>query len=85
MKTQILTLLTTALLGFGLSACSSPAASAGVKPYPLDTCLVTGNELGSMGTPITQVHGNREIKFCCQPCVKKFAANPAKYLARLPQ
>ncbi len=48
-----------------------------------DTCIVTGNKLGSMGTPITQVYQGQEIKFCCKPCTKKFAANPGKYLAGL--
>ena len=76
MKTKIITLLTTALLGLSLSA-------ADVKPYPLKNCLVSGNELGSMGKPITKVYGSQEIKFCCKPCIKKFDANPAKYMAKL--
>jgi hypothetical protein len=74
-----------------LSACSSPgtapaaAASTGsVKPYPLQTCIVTGNALGSMGDEQRIVHEGREIKFCCKPCVGKFQKNPVKYLAKLP-
>jgi hypothetical protein len=78
MKTKLITLLTTALLVVGLSA-------ADVKPYPLKNCLVSGNELGSMGKPITKVYGSQEIKFCCKPCIKKFEASPAKYLAKLPK
>ncbi len=73
-----------------LSSCAdSTSASAGVtasnsvKPYPKDTCVVTGNKLGSMGDPVTLVHGDQEMKFCCNPCVKKFKANPDKYLAQL--
>lgn len=67
-----------------LVACDAPADAAGkVTPYPLKTCLVSGNELGSMGKPVTKVYGDREIKFCCKPCVKKFEANQPKYLAKL--
>lgn len=53
------------------------------KPYPSKNCLVTGNELGSMGKVVTKVYDDQEIKFCCKPCVKKFEANPAKYLSKL--
>lgn len=54
------------------------------KPYPLKYCVVTGNELGSMGKVITKVYGDQQIKFCCKPCVGKFEKNPKKYLAKLP-
>lgn len=76
MKTQLTTLFTTVLLGLSLSA-------ADVKPYPLETCIVSGNKLGSMGKIITKVHEGQEVKFCCKPCIKKFDANPAKYLSKL--
>lgn len=74
-----------AALGAVLLLLNMPAASraAETKPYPLKVCLVTGNELGSMGKVISKIHGGREIKLCCKPCVKKFDASPAKYLAKL--
>ena len=62
---------------------SGSGSTAGVKPYTADTCLVTDNELGSMGDPVTMVHEGQEVKFCCKPCVSKFKANPDKYLAKL--
>ncbi len=71
-----------ALLPVVLIALASTAFAAD-NPYPLDTCIVSGNKLGSMGNVIVKSHGGREIKFCCKPCVKKFDANPAKYLAKL--
>ena len=77
MKTT-LALLSSLLLGASL-AVAAPAA------YPLKTCLVSGNELGSMGKPVTKVYENQEIKLCCKPCIKKFEANQAKYLAKLPK
>ena len=36
-----------------------------------------------MGKPVVTVHEGQEIKFCCKPCIKKFNANPAKFLAKL--
>ena len=57
--------------------------NAKAKPYPSDICLVTDNELGSMGKPYRIVHEGQEVKFCCKPCVKKFNADPAKYLAKI--
>ena len=84
MKTQLALLL--AATGLLLTSCASngsPTAAGSVKPYPEKTCIVTGNALGSMGPVITQVHEGQEVKFCGKPCVKKFAANPAKYMAGL--
>lgn len=59
------------------------ALAGSVKSYPKNTCIVTGNKLGSMGTPVTKVYGDQEVKFCCKPCVKKFEKDPQKYLAKL--
>ncbi len=53
------------------------------KPYPLDTCLVSGEELGSMGDAIVINHEGQEIKFCCDKCVPKFKKDPEKYMAEL--
>lgn len=82
MKTKIATLLTTSL--FALALITAPAAGAAdVKPYTQTTCLVSGNDLGSMGKPITKVYDGQEIKFCCKPCIKKFEASKDKYLKKL--
>jgi YHS domain-containing protein len=80
------TLLTTALLLLTLAACSTSEQvqiSTKAKPYPLKTCLVTGNDLDSMGGAIDKIYNGQEIQFCCEPCVKKFEAHQAKYLAKL--
>lgn len=78
-------LLHLAVLGSTLLLLNMPAPSRAseTKPYPLQTCLVTGNELGSMGKVIAKTYAGREIKLCCKPCVKKFDASPAKYLVKL--
>lgn len=61
------------------------AATTAAKPYPLDVCLVSGEELGSMGEPHVFVHEGQEIKMCCDKCVPKFNKDPEKYLAKLKQ
>ena len=83
MKTKIALLLAATGLLFTSCASTGGTTAGGTKPYPKDTCIVTGNKLGSMGPVITQVYQGQEVKFCCKPCVKKFDANPAKYIADL--
>ena len=52
--------------------------------YPLKTCVVSGEALGgAMGDPVEIVVGNRLVKLCCNGCVKKVKADPAKYIALL--
>ncbi|MEZ6004054.1 MAG: hypothetical protein R3F33_07690 [Planctomycetota bacterium] len=76
--------LAAALLAFSV-ACKSTEAPQQVKPYPLATCLVTGNDLGSMGDPYVFVYKGQEIKLCCEPCVDEFQADPDAFLAKLPK
>lgn len=53
------------------------------KPYPLKTCLVSGEKLGEMGAPVVYVYEGQEYKFCCKSCLKKFEADPTKYSKEL--
>jgi hypothetical protein len=73
----------TLLLASCAASSSGGMASSGVKPYTKDVCLVTGNKLGSMGTPITMNYQGQEVKVCCKPCVAKFNADPQRYLSKL--
>lgn len=57
------------------------AEDAKPVPYPLDTCIVSGEALGSMGDAVVKIHDGREVKFCCAGCIKKFDKDPAKYIA----
>ncbi|MBW7907842.1 MAG: hypothetical protein H3C50_02845 [Kiritimatiellae bacterium] len=52
-------------------------------PYPLTTCIVSDEDLGSMGDAYVFKHGNQEIKLCCKRCLKKFNADPEKYLKKM--
>lgn len=51
--------------------------------YPLETCMVSGEKLGSMGDPINLVVGNRLVKICCAGCEKTVRADPAKFIDQL--
>lgn len=80
-------LIPLSLIALGFSSCKSETkvatTPAGVTPYPIQTCLVSGEKLGEMGEPVVIIHEGREIKFCCKSCVPKFEKDPAKYLAKL--
>lgn len=56
---------------------------AGVKPYPLDYCVVSNEKLGSMGKPVVFIYENQEIKLCCKECRKDFDAEPKKFLDKI--
>lgn len=84
-KSTAFTVLVLSLL-FAIIAPAITAAEkdkAPVKPYPLNVCLVTDNDLGSMGDERSFVYEGQEIKICCKPCERKFLQNPAKYLEKL--
>lgn len=54
-----------------------------LKPYPLKKCVVSDEDLGSMGDYIRFAYKGQEMKVCCKPCVKKFQKNPTKYMKLL--
>jgi hypothetical protein len=78
------TLLGTAL---GLAAEKSGAGKS-ADDYPLKTCVVSDETLGSMGEFVTYVHKeagkpDRTIRLCCEGCIDDFRKEPAKFLAKL--
>lgn len=46
-------------------------------------CPVTGEELGSMGPPISVTISGRTIQVCCEACVAAVKRNPAEYFAKV--
>jgi YHS domain-containing protein len=72
----------------GVVALASAGAAEGAngkpKPYPLTTCIVSGEKIdGDMGAPYVFTYQGREIKLCCKDCKKKFDKEPATYLKKL--
>ena len=51
--------------------------------YPLTTCVVSGEELGSHGAIIDIVHDNRLVRLCCEGCLSDFEKDPAEFLKML--
>jgi len=56
--------------------------------YPLKTCLVSDEPLGSMGDAVGYIHRvtgqpDRVIFICCEGCLDDFKATPAKFLAKV--
>ena len=60
-------------------------AQKNAKPYPLNTCVVTGEKLGEMGKPYAFVYDGQEYKLCCASCLKEFKKNPAKFEKKVTQ
>ena len=59
--------------------------SSAESSYPLDFCLISGNDFGEDPDMIPYVHvyEGTTIKFCCKPCLPKFEKNPEQYMADL--
>lgn len=56
--------------------------------YPLKTCLVSDEALGSMGEAVAHVHReagkpDRVVFVCCEGCIDDFKKEPAKYLKKV--
>ena len=81
-RTASVTLLLAGAISFG--AAQTPSTGKKPRPYPLDTCLVSGEKLGSGGMkPHVFTHEGREIKLCCKDCLKDFNKEPAKFIKKL--
>ena len=74
----------TATIAVRAGEAKSDQKTAKPKPYPLTTCVVSGEKLGGdMGKPYVFTHEGREIKLCCKSCLKDFKKDPAQYLKKL--
>ncbi len=74
---------TTLILCAILTTAFSIAADPAPKPYPLTTCIISGEKLGTMGKPPVLVVDGQEIQFCCKSCIKDFNKDPQKYLKEI--
>lgn len=82
---RLMAVFTAALVWGGCSEqnSSNAAASTDAKAYTLDTCVVSGEKLGSMGDPVVKVYDGQQVKFCCSSCVKDFEKDKAKFIAKI--
>lgn len=76
--------------GFALAAQDDKAAvadadviAAQLPSYPLETCAVSGEGLGSMGEPIDMVVEGKLVRLCCKGCVKGVKKDPAAAIAKV--
>ena len=55
------------------------------KPYPLKTCIVSGEEINDKGEmkPHAFVVEGQEVKLCCKSCLKDFNKDKAGYLKKI--
>jgi len=58
-------------------------AAKKVKPYKIETCLVSDEKLGEMGEPYVLIRKGQEVKLCCKGCLKDFNKDQAAYLKKL--
>ena len=91
----LLTLVLAGLTAVPSFAAEKPAAktdaeiiNAARANYPLKTCLVSNESLGSMGEAAGYIHRaagkpDRVVFFCCEGCSDDFKADPAKFLKKL--
>jgi YHS domain-containing protein len=81
-------LLTVGVLSAAAAKTDAELIAAARKTYPLKTCLVSNEPLGSMGEASGYIYRakgqpDRVVFFCCEGCGDDFKANPAKFLAKV--
>ncbi len=82
MKTSIIMACIAATL---ITSCATNTVTSGIKPYPLKVCIVTDNDINSMGDAQAFNYKGQQLKVCCEACIEEFNKNPAKYLSKLPK
>lgn len=66
------------------SATADPLSAADQALADLQkVCPVGGEALGSMGTPVKVMIGDRAVFLCCEGCRSAVEGDPEKYLAKL--
>lgn len=84
---RLLAVATLAIVSVFAADQKAPPAKKQADDYPLKTCLVSDEALGSMGDTIAYVHKeagkpDRVVRFCCEGCIDDFKASPAKFLKK---
>ncbi|MBS0197367.1 MAG: hypothetical protein JSR77_11480 [Planctomycetes bacterium] len=66
-----------------LAALDKATIEKQTKDYPLKTCPVSKDDLGSMGENKDVVVAGRLIRLCCGSCEKDVLKNPSKFIAMI--
>lgn len=72
------------LLVLFLATIGCLGVAADVKPYPLNTCIVSDEELEAARKPLSVVYNGQEVKVCCRECKADFLDDPEKFLKKIP-
>jgi hypothetical protein len=59
------------------------STASALQPYPLETCIVSGEALTSMGGPVIEHYGDREVRFCCAGCIATFEGDIPVHLRKI--
>lgn len=60
------------------------ALAGEVKPYPLQTCIVSDEPLDASRHPISINYQGQEVQVCCRECKRDFKNDPDKFLKKIP-
>lgn len=83
LKTITAAVLIAAFATAPLASFAADTKDGKAKPYPLETCIVSGEKLGGMGKEYVFTHEGQEVKLCCKSCLKDFKKDPAKYMKKI--
>ena len=84
MKKFLVTSLLAGVFAIGsINAIAADKKDEKKSEYPLKTCVVSDEKLGSMGKPYVVKHEGREVQLCCKSCEKDFKKEPAKYVKKI--
>lgn len=73
------------LMSLPVAAVAADGKAEKPKPYTLKTCVVSDEELDEKGSmkPYVFTHEGRQIKLCCESCLKDFKKDSAKYIKKI--
>lgn len=81
-KTLLMVIAVCLCAGNAIAADAPKADERKGDVWPLNTCVVSGEELGGMGEPIVKVYDGREVRYCCNGCVKTFEKSKESFLEK---
>jgi hypothetical protein len=59
------------------------ATAEEIAAYPMNVCVVSGEELGSMGDAVNLFHEGQLVRLCCDNCIDTFNDEPQKFVTKI--